>query len=260
MEMSGIDHLKNHRSIKRFKTQPIPDDIVQELLATGIRAPNAQNLQQYSLIVCTKPEVIEKIAKPTHLRHNAVPLIIISIIDTYRLKKWFDMNNAQNHCLSSVTSLFIPFCDALLALHNISIASESLGLGAYYVGAVLELNIHDIFDCPENTFPVGMLCIGYPDEKRGLSSRLPLESVVHYNKYKKPKKEEMLSYYKIRDSEWEHIPPDQKKEYQSIGIENIAQLFARYQWNKESLKERNNKLISNLKRYGYDFDELNKIF
>lgn len=61
-------------------------------------------------------------------------------------------------------NLMLASCDAFIAAQNSVIAAESLGLGSCYIGDIMEnYEIHqEMFNLPEYTFPITMLCFGYP--------------------------------------------------------------------------------------------------
>jgi nitroreductase len=56
-----IDCLLNHRSIRRSKPDPIPDDTIELILQAGTRAANAGNLQTYSFVVLADPAFVKKL-------------------------------------------------------------------------------------------------------------------------------------------------------------------------------------------------------
>jgi hypothetical protein len=76
--------------------------------------------------------------------------------------------------------------DALLVAQNCALAAEEYGLGICYLGTTLynAEKIIDILELPKAVIPVTTLVMGYPAEKPGLTDRLPVEAVVHYEKYK----------------------------------------------------------------------------
>jgi len=49
--MSVIEAIHQHRSIRKFKSDPIPDKLLNKTLEAGIRASSSGNMQTYSIIV-----------------------------------------------------------------------------------------------------------------------------------------------------------------------------------------------------------------
>ena len=75
--------------------------------------------------------------------------------------------------------------DALLAAQNLCVEAEAHGLGICYLGTTIYTaeEIARILDLPKGVIPVTTIVVGHPDESPELTDRLPLEAVVHYEKY-----------------------------------------------------------------------------
>jgi len=84
----------------------------------------------------------------------------------------------------------IACCDALIAAQTAVIAAESLGIGSCYIGDIMErweIN-RDLFCLPPYTFPICLLCFGYPTKgqlKRKQTSRFDERFIMFKNTYKK---------------------------------------------------------------------------
>jgi FMN reductase (NADPH)/FMN reductase [NAD(P)H] len=81
-------------------------------------------------------------------------------------------------------------CDALIAAQNAVIAAESMGIGSCYIGDILEnYEFHkELFDLPDYTLPITMICFGYPNENYTVkrpAPRYPQQYVHFKNTYKK---------------------------------------------------------------------------
>jgi len=240
-----LQTLLNHRSIREYRPDPVPDDVLHRILDAGVRAPTAGGLQHYSLMV------IDDTARLRSLNADAAPLAVMALVDTYRLGRWF-----QRHGVSlmrdELVSLFIGFTDALLALQNVCIAAEGLGLGTCYQGTVLSADTRSLLGTPEYVAPAGLLLLGYPAEAPGSSPRLPLEAVVHRNSYQVPSDEEIDQWYAERYPDWETgRDPEVRERLAAVGIENWAQWIALGQFTRESLEIESMGLLDNLRSAGF---------
>jgi nitroreductase len=243
-----VDCLLAHRSIRKYKPAPIEPEVVDLLLRTGIRAPTAANLQHYALVVVDDAE------KRAALGQAHAPLVIIALVDEYRIKRWLQVQQTPPVCNTAANHLFIGFWDAILALHNIVVAAESLGLGTCYIGGILSVDIQTILQAPAHTFPAGMVCLGYPDEAPGLTSRLPLEAVVHRNTYRLPADDEIRAFYHERDGAWDSLAPERKAALEEQGIHSIAQGAASQRYTQKAAAERSRGILANLKKSGFMLD------
>jgi len=182
-----IDTLFNHRSIRKFKTDEVENPKLDTLLEAATRASNTGNMQAYSIVV-TRDAKIRKQLWEAHFKQDMVlsaPVHLTFCADFHRFSQWCTQRNADpgyDNYLSFLTGTI----DALLAAQNAVIAAESLGLGACYLGTVTWMADHfiRILELPKLVVPVAAIVIGYPDEVPALTDRLPVEGVVHYEKYK----------------------------------------------------------------------------
>jgi len=238
-----IDCLLNHRSIRRFKSDPVPAELLDEILRAGTRAASAGNLQAYSLVVIDDPERLEKMT-------FGAPLAIVALVDLYRLKRWFELNDAPFY-FDQAVNVFIAYWDAVVALQNIVVAAEGLGLGTVYVGLVLSKNVQEWLEAPEYVFPAGLLFIGHPDESPELRPRLPLDAVVHRNSYHVPTDEEIRAHFHDKNKQWDELPQAKREKLREKGIENYAQFKTLGHYTPEFIRSESEKVIENLKRAGF---------
>jgi FMN reductase (NADPH) len=181
-----LDTINQHRTIRKYSAQPVEKDLIEKILSAGTRASTTGNMQVYSIIVTTEAQIKEQLWE-AHFKQNMVkqaPIIITFCADFNRFNQWCLQRRADpgyDNFLSFITAAI----DALLAAQNVALAAESFGLGICYLGTTTYMakRIISILDIPKFVVPVTTLVIGYPDESPGLTDRLPLEGVVHYEKY-----------------------------------------------------------------------------
>jgi FMN reductase (NADPH) len=249
-----IKCLLNHRSIRRFKADPIDDDILQLILKAGTHAASAGNLQMYSFLVLDEPEKIELFRNGFGGVLQEPPVVVISLVDLHRIKRWLEVNDANSPVLGRPAYFLLGFWDALIALHNVVIAAESLGLGVCYYGSILEFDIQEHFGTPEYVFPAGMISLGYPTEEPELSQRLPLEAVVHRNSYREFSDEEIKAFYHERERVWDRVSENRKSLLAEKGIHSIPQALAVQRFSDEITRQRSEGILRNLKRSKFTFD------
>jgi len=220
-----IDCLFNHRSIRKFKDGAIEQETMETILKAGTRAATGGNLQLYSFVVIDDPK------KMTELRDRVeglypAPAAIIVLADQHRPRRWMEKFGTppEKICNNKASNFFLAFCDAMIALQNVVVAAESLGLGTCYIGGVLSLDVQDFLGAPEHVFPAGMIVLGYPDQESDLSIRLPLDAVVHYNNYRVFTDDEIAELYEERNGIWDVLPDSLKENLRTKrDIHNIPQ-------------------------------------
>lgn len=182
-----LETLFNHRSIRKYKPDAIDPVKLDIILEAATRASNTGNMQVYSILVTRDAAIREKLWE-AHFKQDMVlqaPLHLTFCADFNRFSKWCEQRMASpgyDNYLSFLTGAI----DAMIAAQNAAIAAESLGLGICYLGTATWMagRMIEILDLPKLVVPVTALVIGYPDEEPQLTDRLPVDGVVHYEKYK----------------------------------------------------------------------------
>lgn len=198
-----IETIFRHRSIRKYKNDPVDDRILEEILRAGTRASTTGNMQVYSIIV-TRDNEIKKQLWEAHFKQDMVlqaPIHITFCADFNRFNKWC-LQRQANPGFDNYLSFFTAAIDALLVSQNIAIAAEARKLGICYLGTATYMadKIVEILNLPESVVPVAAIVIGYPDENPGLTDRLPLKAVVHQEKYKDYSPSEIDDIYEEKES------------------------------------------------------------
>lgn len=249
MSHATIESLLAHRSIRKWKDQPISADHLDLILQAAVRSPSASNLQHYSLVVVQNAETIKA------LGWEGAPLAIVALADEFRIRRWLETRQDQSVDPASPSHFFIAFWDAILTLHQTVIAAESLGIGTCYFGGILGVNVVEILGAPEHTFPAGMAVFGYPDEEPALSSRLPQEAVVHFERYHLPRADELREWYQEREAAWEKTSPQRKQKLAVEGIFSIPQAIRAQKYTRAALADRDRGILDNLKRSRFNLSD-----
>lgn len=251
-----INCLLEHRSVRRFQDQPISEEILGTVMAAGIRAPSGGNLQNYSFIIIDDKEIKNKLEVLDGFNKiSEAPTVILAMIDNYRIQRWFEINNSKDYSLNQSSTFFISFWDALVALHNITIAAESMGLGGYYIGNIHEYEIKDMLNLPRHTFPAGMYCMGYPKEMPNIRERLPIEAVVHRNTYKTFTDAEINSIYSREDNIWRESSQTRKDSLSKEEIFSAADFYARRKYSKSFIQKRSDRVDNNIRNFEFDVNK-----
>jgi nitroreductase len=198
-----IKTLLTHKSIRKYLSDAINTDIINNILTAGIRASNTGNMQVYSIIVSSRNETKQKLWE-VHFKQDMIlqaPLLITFCADFNRFVKWCKIRNADpgyDNFLSFITAA----ADALIVAQNVAIAAENYGLGICYLGTTVYNagKIIDILNIPKGVVPVTSLIMGYPDETPELTDRLPLEAVIHSETYHDYSTDDIDNYYHDKEN------------------------------------------------------------
>ncbi|AZZ36071.1 NADPH-dependent oxidoreductase [Bdellovibrio sp. qaytius] len=254
---SLFDALEKHVSVRSYKSDPIPQEVLDQILNAATRASSSGNMQSYSIIVTTDTELKQKLYEP-HFKQDMVldaPAVVTFCADFHRMRRWLKLRNAADN-FDNFMSFMIASIDAILASQNAALAAEGLGLGICYMGTTLAScgEIAKILECPEGVVPVVGFSLGYPNEKPELRDRLPLKALVHNNTYQKRTDAEIIAEYSQREIKgWERYmsQPHLKAAVEKNGIENLAQVYTQLKYTKASHEEYSNTVMACLKEQGF---------
>lgn len=164
--------LKGRRSIRLYRPDPVPQDLVEQLLEAGRWAPSASNRQPWAFIVVRDQTLIEQAAQ------HAV----------YFFNRWAHVAEAPLLlvlCGHRANRLYRRFLheDVGLAGGQIMLQAAALGLGTCWIGGLNPEALARLLDVPPEWEIVGLLTVGFPAEDPPPSERKPLADLVHYDRF-----------------------------------------------------------------------------
>ena len=226
-----IKEIANHRSIRKYKSSPIDEEVLSDILHSAARASTCGNMQLYSLVVTLDARVRAELA-PCHFNQAMVteaPCVVTVCADVHRFSKWCEQRDADP-AYDNFAWFLNASTDALLAAQNLCVEAEMHGLGICYLGTTIYTagDISQILELPKGVIPLTTVVLGYPDESPELTDRLPLEAVVHYEKYTDYTAAEI-------DELWAEREESEltKRLLEENGLPNLAQIFTRNRYRRE---------------------------
>jgi len=161
-----LEFIRSRRSIRRYKPDKVPIDLVKTIIDITRYAPSAGNRQPWVFIV-VEGEVKDKLAE---------------------LHKWaWPLKEAPLGILVACdekTSPVTYHVDCANAAMYIMLAAHALGLGTVWLNTLRVVDeARKIVGLPENYVPIALLALGYPDEKPEPKPRKPLDEILFLNKY-----------------------------------------------------------------------------
>jgi len=196
------DAIEQRRSIRKFKSDPIPDKYITALLDSARLAPSGSNSQPWRFKIVKDQQTKEKLVKAAYdqLFIAQAPVVIVCCAD---IKGYLDGSLSGTQDLGKIAaiedrvvkivtnlmneteeSLDIKDVGSSVAL-NVAIAIEHIilraldfGLGSCWIKLTHDQMVKDIFGWDENIHFVALLPIGYPDESPAPRKRLKIEDIL----------------------------------------------------------------------------------
>jgi FMN reductase (NADPH) len=198
MSTPTIELIHRHWSVRAYKPDPVPTELVEAVVAAGQRASTSSNLQTYSVVAVTDPATIERLA---HLcgdqkQIHQAPVFLTWCADLSRLDRICRARGYEQKA-GHVESFLVAAVDAAIAMQNAALAAESLGLGICYIGAIRNhpADVIELLGLPRLVFPISGMTLGWPAVEPFLRPRLPLEAVLHWERYDTSDEPEALAAY-----------------------------------------------------------------
>ena len=172
--MDILTLLKSRRSIRIYQDKPVPQDLLLQILEAGRWDPTGANLQPWHFIVVTDAETRRRIGevarfffiKSSHV--EKAPVVLVLGFDTRKGK--------------------YGRYDATLAGGNMITMAASLGLGTCWIGAFDEPKVKEILEIPQDIEVIGLITLGYSEERAEVPPRVELEKIVHWESWNNVKR------------------------------------------------------------------------
>ena len=203
-----LELVKTRRSVRAFTSQPVPDEIVDEIIEAARWAPSGANSQPWEFVVIKDPETKDRmgaiVRAQMELTHAAeltrvpelrwpsaarpvsdpawpaAPVLILVCGDP-RVSKSFPLltylERGQSHFVSGLASAFL----------QMTLAATSLRLGCHWVShvgtAYCSALVKDLLGIPEDYVLYDMLAVGYPAAPPAPRLVREREAMTHRERY-----------------------------------------------------------------------------
>jgi nitroreductase len=163
-ETAVTQTLQNHVSIRAFSGEPVPDGMIDAVLAAARRSPTSSNMQTYSIIVVRDLETRKKLAVLAGNQQHIVQceVFVGFLADIHRLEMASDMHGQP--LAKSLETTLVATVDAALVGMSAQTAAESFGLGAVMIGGMRNqpAAVAELLGFPEGVYMVYGMSIGWP--------------------------------------------------------------------------------------------------
>jgi nitroreductase len=239
------------RTIRKYEDRDIEDGLLEKILTAGIRTSTTGNMQVYSVIVTRDTAMKERLA-PAHFNQpmvTAAPVVLTFCADFNRFNRWCRQREAEpgyNNFLSFMTAAV----DSLLVAQTVCNAAEEEGLGICYLGtATYNADmIIDVLELPKGVVPVATVTMGWPAEMPEQVDRLPLDGVVHQERYRDYTPDMIDDIYRVKEFRQDNLGFIAEN-----GKDTLAQVFTDVRYKKEDNEYFSGKFLEIIRRQGFYF-------
>ena len=193
-----FEQIYRHASVRRYRPDPLPRATVEAIVAAGQRSSTSSNLQMFSVVAVTDPDRRARLAELCGAQAHIAqaPVFLAWCADLSRLERASELRGYTQ--VSQYTENFLlAAVDTAIAMQTATLAAESLGLGMCYIGAIRNHPLHviELLELPRLVFPISGMTLGWPDGEHRTRPRLPLNAVLHWERYDASDEEPLLKSY-----------------------------------------------------------------
>jgi nitroreductase len=205
-EIGLFEAMYTQRALRRYKPDPVSDELVDKLLEAATKAPSGGNRQPWAFIVIRDQETKRKLgewyldawnrtygqiapeqraALPANMKrvigsaeHLAFHLAESPVLIMVCLRD-MPLSNLGPAAYASHYGSVFP------AVQNLLLAARGLGLGAALttLHKMHEAEAKELLGVPENVDTVALIPVGHPTDSYGPTTRLPIKKVVHRERW-----------------------------------------------------------------------------
>jgi nicotinate-nucleotide--dimethylbenzimidazole phosphoribosyltransferase len=169
--------IAERRDIRRFRPEPVPDELLEWLLEAAHQAPSVGLMQPWRFIVIRGAET--KAAMQGLVARER--LVQAEFLDE-RARQYLDLKiegireapvsvcvccdrEPGREVLGRHTIRDTDLYSTCLAIENLWLAARAEGVGIGWVSFYREDDVRELLGIPPHVVPVAWLCLGYPDER-----------------------------------------------------------------------------------------------
>ena len=202
-----------HRSVRSFADRPLPDGLLERLVAAGQAASTSSYMQTASIVAVERPETRRKLATIARQDFGAgAPTILCCVADLARATRGGEATGEDLFAVPMLDNFVAACTDCAIFAQNVALAAQSCGLGICYIGNLRNepVEIARMLGLPPRSVALFGLCLGYEaGAPTGQRPRLPQPVVLHRETYRTDPEAALLDDYddRVADHEEEQGRP-----------------------------------------------------
>ena len=197
MSDTTLDLIHRHGSVRNYKPDPVPQEMIQAIVAAAQRSSTSSNLQMMSVVAVTDADKRARLAQLCgNQGHIAqAPVFMAWCADLNRLDRACELRG-YTQVAGYVENFLLAAVDTAIAAQTGALAAESQGLGICYIGSIRNnpKDVIELLDLPRLVFPVTGMTVGWPAQSPTLRPRLATTAVIHWETYRRDQDQALHDY------------------------------------------------------------------
>ncbi|MBN2733791.1 MAG: nitroreductase [Methanomicrobiaceae archaeon] len=176
-EEQVLECILTRRSVRKYRPDKIPAEILDKIINAGIHAPSALSKQPWRFLAVSDADLLNRISD------YVKPLIYEKLKDvsSSSTKRYLELIGSENFSLFFSAPLLVVVLgdnknplsdiDCSLCAENMMLAAHAMGIGSCWIGSArmveYSMDLMSELDIPEGFHIVAPVVFGYPDENPG---------------------------------------------------------------------------------------------
>jgi nitroreductase len=175
--MTFLGIVKLRRSVRRYKPDPVPRELVEKCLEAARYSPSACNTQCFRFIIAERAMknrlVSECLGEPPVPNRWAAQAPVIAVLAVRK--------NIVTHTVGgNIKGTRYDLLDAGIAGEHFVLQAAELGLGICWLVWFRKGRVRKLLGIPGNWDIAAMITLGYVDEEPGEIARIPMDEIREY--------------------------------------------------------------------------------
>ena len=170
MEFTELIHKRY--SVRAYRPDPVPDELLEKVLSSACMAPTAANRQPFQLIVVHTPGREEQVRRIYDRDWFVSAPLVIAACGITRAG-WVRSFDGANY-----TSV-----DVAIVMDHLVLAAADQGLGTCWVASFDPVVVREMLCLPEGVEAIALTPLGYPADQPKPKERKPLAELVRYERW-----------------------------------------------------------------------------
>ena len=167
--MELLEALSTRRSVRQWTSDPVPDEMLRELVEAAARAPSGSNNQPWAFVIIREPGRLKRLrAASPGIAGRAAAVILICL----------DRNRGDETPGTSEYDMVHLSLGA--AMQNLLLAAHDRGLGACAIGSFHHASLGSIVSLPPHLELKLLIALGYPVSQPDAPALRPLSEVCYF--------------------------------------------------------------------------------
>lgn len=167
--------IRTRRSIRSYKPDPVPEEVLNRVMDAARIAPSGSNRQPWKFIIVKDGSLRQRLASICGGQDFIAepPVAVVAC--------GYDIHRNRGGYMGEMSILV----DVSIAFTHLIQAARAEGLGTCWIGAFDNNKVKELLNIPDNFYVVAVSPLGYPREEkfRDPGERKSLEEIVSIDKF-----------------------------------------------------------------------------